>query len=387
MKFVRTLLFLLSVFACTAQSETTPLWINLSPGDYDVGFKTDYLVDSSRYMPTSDSLPHAIEGRPIRIKIYYPGEKEPSSTRLLFLDQINIFPDNHQLAPYNAILNKRDRRLQGQFGPPSHSLKRVLFRTQTMAFQEIPAAKGQFPLLLYSLGLDDHQMENSVLWEYLASHGYVVAVLPSFGESLDKPYIPYTATGADLLCQDAAFVLNELLSKPYIDTEKVGVIGHSFGGIVATMLASREKGIKAIASLDGSVNSPRAQAILPELNIKAGKVNVPLLNLYTKAQGEKDLAFIKSLKSPVYQFAFNNASHFDFQNFGLYAHVMNTPDRRVVRMRSTEEGKDITLNTILLTKHFFNTIFFNDKKSEAFLNGELEQAERLLELASMEHQK
>ena len=384
MKYILTILVLLYYLLGHAQSNESPLWVDLVPGEYDVGFKVNYLIDSSRKMPSSDSLPHALVGKPIRVKVYYPGKKAISSIRLNFLDQVNLHPKNHQFATYNEILNTRDRRLEGQFSTSSDSLKIVLFRTMTKAYHNIPFAPGKFPLLIYELGLDDHQMENSVLWEYLASHGYAVAVLPSFGFDFQNKFVPYTAKGAIELYNDALTLVNHMKGQPYIDSKKIGAIGHSFGGIVVSLLASKQHDIKGIAALDGSFNNSRALPILNELQIHSASINIPMLNLYTKAH-EKDLTFAESVKSPMYQFAFYNASHFDFQNFPLYAFITNTPDQRVINRRSTPEGKDILLSVVRLTRHFFDFVFFNTEYSEAYILGRTTESKKLNTLGVFEN--
>jgi pimeloyl-ACP methyl ester carboxylesterase len=234
--------------------------------------------------------------------------------------------------------------------------------------------------LIYELGLDDHQMENSVLWEYLASHGYIVAVMPSFGKSLEDRFVEYTKDGALNLYYDAEYVLKQMIGQSNVDSDRIGAIGHSFGGMVVNLLASRNKQIKALASLDGSINNPRAQEILEQLDITSSTVRVPLLNLYATAQRENDLSYVESLETPVYQFAYNKASHFDFQNWPLYAVVTNTPDPRGERRRTMEEGKAIILSVIKFSKHFFNFVFYDDAEGEAYLKGLSDDAKALRRL-------
>ncbi|WP_421763700.1 alpha/beta hydrolase family protein [Ekhidna sp.] len=368
----------------SAQKSTSPLWLNLIPGKYDVGFKAEFLVDTTRMFPSSDSLPHALKGRPIRVKVYYPGTKQNSSLQMSFEDQIRLYPSNPQFANYNAVLGLRDINLQGQFGPRSDSLMRVLFRMETMAYSEIPVNEGTFPMLIYNLGLDDHQMENSVLWEYLASHGYIVVVIPCLGNSLENKYVNYNSKGLEGLYLDALFALNTYRKKDYIDKERIGAIGHSFGGAVAALLACRNSDVKAVASLDGTINNPRSQNFLDSLDINANTMQVPLLNLYTKAH-DKDLTIVESLETPVYDVGFHRASHFDFQNFGLFAHVIGVDDSRVVRRRSSEEGKDVVLGTITLTKSFFDYYFFDDLKGLSVIKGEGPGSERLNELGEFKN--
>ena len=392
MKYLFTFILLLfasqTAFSFQLSDTESPLWRTLSPGPYDVGFKVEFLLDDSRIMESTDSLPHALNGRPIRVKLYYPGEKRISDTPLLFLEQIDIIPANLQFAIYNTILSIRDHRLQGQFSPASDSLERILFHTQTKAHYDIPFAEGKFPLLIYELGLDDHQMENSVMWEYLASHGYVVAVIPCFGETLDSQYVGYTAEGANLLSLDAEYAIDSLINEPHVNKDLIGAIGHSFGGIVVHNIASKNDLVKAVATLDGSINTfmhrENTSEILSELRINASTVTIPVLNIYTKAQGERDLSYIKSLRSPVYNYSFDKASHYDFQNFPLYASITDTDDRRVTRLRSSIEGEEIYLASVQLVKAFFDHYFYGSEKGLNFIQGTSTEAGYLHEIGSFE---
>ncbi len=380
MKGLLSTIFVCSFLLCFSQSTTSPLWCDLVPGKYDVGLKVEYLIDTTRTMMSTDSLPHALNGKPIRVKLYYPGIKSSSSYQLSFLDQIDIFPVNHQLATYNAILNTRDRRLQGQFSPASDSLERVLFDLQTMAFMDIDHAEGKFPLLIYLLGLDDHQMENSVLWEYLASQGYVVAVLPSFGISLERIDVPYRPEGITTVYDDAMFVLNTFKSKPYVDGQKIGAVGHSFGGLVINYLAAKHQNIKALVSLDGSFNLERGVKLIDSTGLNISNIRSPLLNLYVKSPS-RNLSYVDSLSSPVYNVGFHKATHYDFQNFGLYAFVTNSSDPRVERRRSAAEAKDILISSIRLTKYFLDYTLNGIAQGEQFAKGISQEAKSIVEIA------
>ncbi len=351
------------------------MWGDLDPGPYAVGFNVEYLLDTTRHMISSDSLPHVLEGRPIRIKVYYPGEIDKPTSRLRFWEQINVFPKNPQFGIYNTMLNVWDNRLQGQFSPRSDSLMQILMNTETMAYKDISVAKNKFPLLVYELGLDDHQMENSIMWEYMASHGYVVAVIPSFGESLDKRFTDYSAEGIATLSNDADYTISYMKSKSYVNPAKIGAIGHSFGGLVVNDLASKNEDVQAIACLDASINLTRGKEVLETSGLDPNSIKIPVLNLFTLARSNNDFSYIESLDTDVYQFGFYKASHFDFQNWPLYAVITNTQDPRV--RRTSEEGKQILMGVIGFTKRFFDFTLKDDKEIQPFLKGEGREAQEL----------
>ena len=384
--FLLVLFVLINIPICETQTATSPLWADLKPGKFDPGFTTVFLVDSSRLMRSTDSLPHAIHGRPIRLKIYYPGFQTQSDIKLRFSEQINIIPENPQFATYNTILSQRDHRLQGQFHPSSDSLLRVLLHLETMAYWNIPRADVRLPLLIYVLGLDDHQMENSIMWEYLASHGYIVAVLPCFGPDMENKFVSYDSAGVMVSYQDATTALQYILRHYPVDEERIGAIGHSFGGLVVHYLSTKNFEIKAIATLDGSQNMERGQPIIEKLNLFASKVRIPMLCLYTMAQGARDLSYVHLQEGPLYEFAFTRASHFDFQNWPMYAVVTATPDARGERLRNMKEGRDILIHVIRMTRHFFDYVFYQKEEGEAYIKGISREAKNVSALGEFNHE-
>lgn len=91
--------------------------------------------------------------------------------------------------------------------------------------------------------------ENVPLFENIASHGYVVVSITSVGRYPGNMTTKYP----DVLEQvkDAEFAVNVLKEK-HTDTSRIGVIGYSYGGLAAAILAMRNKFVKAVLSLDGS---------------------------------------------------------------------------------------------------------------------------------------
>jgi len=49
-----------------------------------------------------------------------------------------------------------------------------LLATDTFAVKNAPAVAGRFPVVIYHPGVEGTAEDNSALFEYLASHGYVV---------------------------------------------------------------------------------------------------------------------------------------------------------------------------------------------------------------------
>jgi len=161
-------------------------------------------------------------------------------------------------APYRGLERSGSHRAR---------LLRALIRTN--AAVGVPAARGQHPLLLYVPSWGGQRGENTMLAEYLASSGFVVAALddsqpggpPDFSSAAaltdtqrraDEKVLVAAARSSQVLTEllesssmlNAAFALN-------IDRERVGIFGFSFGGAVAAETARRDARIRAAANLDG----------------------------------------------------------------------------------------------------------------------------------------
>jgi hypothetical protein len=88
------------------------------------------------------------------------------------------------------------------------------------------------------------------MFEWLATHGYVVACITSVGRYPGN----MSMKKEDVLEQveDGAFAMHLLKSRNKIDSNRMGLIGYSWGGLAAWILSTKEKNIKAVLSLDGS---------------------------------------------------------------------------------------------------------------------------------------
>lgn len=153
---------------------------------------------------------------------------------------------------------------------------------------------------------------NSFL-ENLASQGYIVAaidhtyftfatVFPDRHVTLFKLGYKYFNTSAmidycNIVSEDMRFIINKFeqiglgkkdnIFKDRIDTNKIGVFGHSFGGSASYNLCFTDKRVKAGIDIDGTT------AFLPG----SSKVNAPFLMIVTPEHTDT----IKDSKLPLYK--------------------------------------------------------------------------------------
>jgi predicted dienelactone hydrolase len=121
---------------------------------------------------------------------------------------------------------------------------------------------GSHPLVLYSHGYFGTRSDGTYLAEWLARRGYVVAA-PD--HPLTHRWIARGKTIGDVANQprDLSFLIDQVLAwdereRPFdgtIDPRRIGVMGHSLGGMTATLAAYhprlRDERIRAVVSLAG----------------------------------------------------------------------------------------------------------------------------------------
>lgn len=338
---------------------------NLESGSHAVGFRVDWLVDSSRSGPGSVEG----DGRLLRIYTWYPavaGTGEAMTFRDYLAPQP---PEGERWATLTAYLDERDAStFVRQFSPASESASDRLRRTPVPAHRDATMAEGPFPLVLHSLGRNDYQLESTVLWEHLASHGYVVSVAPQLGTGNDSPTLAFEPADMELQAADLALVLNRVGEWPAVHDGSVGVIGHSSGGIAALLLARREPRVDAIVGLDASFGTADGRELLAAMGDPQRGVDAALLDLHARAKRSRDTAVIDAMAASArHSIAFGGiappriATHFDFQNWPLYAVLAGIEDDRAAGARPARWAADVFLSSVRLTRSFLDAHLRNGR--------------------------
>lgn len=292
---------------------------------YKAGYCSIFLTDSTRlYKPDSDPG-DKLHFRPLEVDVWYPAETITGSAPMPFqaftnlLEQrSNRFQDDTVYTGMSAALVQF---LCANLNMPDTS-KLSHFRTNS--YKNAPAIKQRFPLIIYMCAYDGMSYENIPLLESLAANGYVVAAITSVGRYPGN----MSTKNADLLQQvgDGLFVLDYLQHQDNIAVGKIGVMGYSWGGLAATLMAMHTDRVRAVLSLDGSEmhyygDSPEEDsdfnALRKEPYFRASKVNVPYAYLESGHKQDDypaDSVFnlLSSLHSPSRYFRFADGSHEDF---------------------------------------------------------------------------
>lgn len=120
-----------------------------------------------------------------------------------------------------------------------------------------PKGTGKFPTIVLVSGSgqqirDEEIMQHRpflVLADYLASRG--IAVLRYDDRGVGASTGPVDSADTYLFAEDAEAMFNALKGNPHVDPSRLGIGGHSEGGAIAPMVASRNKDVKFVLMLAG----------------------------------------------------------------------------------------------------------------------------------------
>jgi predicted dienelactone hydrolase len=153
-----------------------------------------------------------------------------------------------------------------------------------------PETEGPRPVIVYSHHSGGNRRAATFLCDHLSSHGYVVAALDHSevvaaelkgrdGETFEQLSTRVDAWIANRV-PDIRFLLDYLLSsKMNLDSSRIGIVGHSFGGWTALAAPEVEPRIRAVVALAPAGNSQPKPGIIPaKLTFDWGR-DVPTLYL------------------------------------------------------------------------------------------------------------
>jgi hypothetical protein len=243
-----------------AAAQSSPLWGKLTPGSYRIGFRTVWQLDYSRQYNTTfdDKTTYTTSKapRPILINIWYPAKVAGNDKTMRHRDYLDVRSAEPSLAKFSGALADYElgiytQELQDKPGKgPLDRGKRFLdelLNTPTPCVRDAAAAEGQFPLVIYHAGAGSTYDDNSVLCEFLASHGYVV-----FGSAFQEPSgASFNVDGKQTSARDMQFLIGYAKQLPIVDWHHVGVIGHSAGAHATLMYRAQADCLAdAVVSLD-----------------------------------------------------------------------------------------------------------------------------------------
>jgi dienelactone hydrolase len=286
----------------------------LSPGEHAVGFRMVVETDVQR----TGLAPAIGMGRQIPIAIWYPAQTSAGNPLRL---------RDYVVTGAQALIGTAPADLRAPIDAfAAEALTRGVARAEVerlldaagIAVREAPAAAGRFPLLLFAHGSVESE---SVMCEYLASYGYVIAAVRSRGAS--DPVYKLSRENLDAVVADNDFVASRMLREADVANSPIGVIGMSNGAIVAMALQLRRP-VGAIVSLDGGIGENAGGTYLGERsggNVAA--LRAPLLHFYAPNNPHLNLEHLRSYHSSPRTLVFvRNMRHADFLAYPAFEQVL-----------------------------------------------------------------
>lgn len=252
-------------------------------GPYSVGTVTYHWTDASREEILTDT-PN--DRRELLVQVWYPAQIDQASSKALYIPEYRQF----------------GQAMQQEYRIPAfifHYLRHV--KTNSYMTPPLSAEHAQYPLIVFSHGLPGTRFTSTYQMEELASNGYLVAAIqhPYYAMTTvfpDQRIAPKTKKlpaiididGWDRMIEvwvkDAQFVLDQFekinkqdpqgLLTGKINLDKIGMLGHSFGGAATIQTLNADQRLKAGINMDGT---PFGKTIVnglkqPFLQMKTGVV-------------------------------------------------------------------------------------------------------------------
>lgn len=224
----------------------------LEPINFQAGFKSIVLVDSSRIYKEGTAKDDPLYYRQIELDIWYPSSDKPSNP-LKFGSLFKLLEERSTRygdEDFSGFTEEMAGFFLAELGIEA-SPERLL-DVPTNSFLELKPVNHEMPLVIYMAGFNGMGYENYKVLERLAQEGFLVVSIWSVGRYPGN----MSNKKADMMEQvmDAEVALGYIKkSKEFsVAEENIGVLGMSWGGMSSAVFVARNPKIKAFLSFDGS---------------------------------------------------------------------------------------------------------------------------------------
>ena len=294
-------------------------------GSYAVGTTTVHLVDNGRFETYADD---ASAKREVTVQVWYPASPGENAEKAIYLPSLDV------IGPAVAQ----------QFDLPAFLLNHVNL-TKLDIFQDAPAVQSAdpFPIIIFSHGLAGLRVQNTAMFQELASQGYVVAALDhTYANAIsifpdgrvflyDEDRVfptdePRHVQANDLLhvwAADIGFLLDQMalwqteegLFNGRLDSQNVGIFGHSTGGGATIEFCLQDSRCRAGVGLDSWVLPVSKNLLTNGLSQPFMFISTPhWLGPENQALGQ---TIFNNLTNDGYNLTLADTGHYDFTDFVL----------------------------------------------------------------------
>lgn len=298
-------------------------------GSFTIGTTLYHWVDQTRNEPNTKD-PN--DRRELMVQIWYPAETMGEGDR----------------APYTWSLNEVAKGLEKALSIPAFAFSQLkLVKSHAYPKARLSDSESRYPVLLFSHGFSGFRNQNTFEVEELASHGYIVlgidhtfdaaaTVFPdgrtAYLQSNDLDDFTESDHHIELWKEDIAFILDQVeklnqsdeanLFTGKIDTSRIGMFGHLYGGATAAQMLAEDPRIKAAINMDGTLYGKH----FPEFGI--GKPFL-LMSADDDEDFNEDVQEMKArekraLTDGGMSMVIPNTNHMSFTDFSLFSPLLRS---------------------------------------------------------------
>ncbi|HHT7224465.1 TPA: alpha/beta hydrolase family protein [Bacillus cereus] len=324
---VKTSLLCIYLFVAVALPLLMPVFSFVEPtGPHKIGTKLYHWVDHQRNEPYSKNPNNR---RELMVQIWYPAAEKSKGD-----------PE-----PYIRNINELSKGLEKTLSIPAFAFSHMeLVKSHSFMDLQLSDSENHYPILLFSHGFNGFRNQNTFQVEELASQGYIVlsidhtfdaaaTVFPGGRTAYVQP-INLTDEGDShikLWEEDVSFVLNQIeklnendetgFFTGRLDTSRIGMFGHSYGGATAAQILAKDSRVKAAINMDGTLYGE----ILPESGI--GK---PFLLMNAEEPDEADPFEVRErygrgLAGGGMSMVIPHTDHTSFTDLHLFSPLLQSP--------------------------------------------------------------
>lgn len=311
--------------ACITTQTQAQYQLALQPGTFTVGFKAATYFDLGRH-PLAEQTENFQQGRAVHISVWYPASDVKGKSPMPFSQYADFVSQMiNPASPTQASRAESFRQIQffmSQISGDTALLARHkdrLWKSPTRAFLHATPIKETFPVLFYP----ESPHLNSLLAEYLASHGYIVVAVSRFGSN-NAEFEWQNVRGIETLVQDCQFALSVIKQEFNLNHPKVATLGVGMNASAGLAWMMRSPVVQALVSLEGGVLTGYEFELIKKSPFHSVRdANKPMLVLHSPHPAV-DPKFIDAYTyADRYVVSFPVMREFYYLNYGVWEATMN----------------------------------------------------------------
>lgn len=296
-----------------------PLFDKLDFGPHEVGYQLIKAYDLAR-SPLLEQLTlpeDQHKGRAVPIYFWYPADNEKTTPDMTFREYLNgwAYSWDFELKSEDVAEEAVKQFSDYYYGRSETTINSYFdLEIETRAQKDATPSSGKFPLVVFSHG----HMDRWWIWgELLASHGIAVVGTPNTGTFQKRHEMGLS--GLESQIRDAEFAISEMARFDFVDTRAVVTAGNSYGALTATGVATRNRNVKGVVSLDGIIaDQNEGELLLRTPFWDYQQFTTPILHTNSAFRYSSNYIWMDRMKyADQYRVTFTNLRHEDYHFQGM----------------------------------------------------------------------